>query len=62
MMVNRRMLISFDWLWFLSLLLLAAAGLTAIWSTTEGNQHQLLPWPADHLSVPVLVVFLVRFT
>ena len=37
MIVNRRMLISFDWLWFLSLLLLAAAGLTAIWSTTQAT-------------------------
>jgi rod shape determining protein RodA len=37
MIVNRRMLISFDWLWFLSLLLLSAAGLTAIWSTTQGT-------------------------
>jgi rod shape determining protein RodA len=30
-------MLSFDWLWFLSLLLLAAAGLTAIWSTTQGT-------------------------
>jgi len=37
MIVNRRMLVSFDWLWFLSLLLLSAAGLTAIWSTTQGT-------------------------
>jgi rod shape determining protein RodA len=37
MIVNRRMLISFDWLWFLSLLLLTAAGLAAIWSTTQGT-------------------------
>jgi rod shape determining protein RodA len=37
MIVNRRMLIRFDWLWFLSLLLLSAAGLTAIWSTTQGT-------------------------
>lgn len=34
---NPRLMLSFDWLWFLSLLLLAAAGLTAIWSTTQGT-------------------------
>jgi rod shape determining protein RodA len=37
MRLNRRMLISFDWLWFFSMLLMAAAGLTAIWSTTQGT-------------------------
>lgn len=37
MRLNRRLLLSFDWLWFLSLILLAAAGLTAIWSTTQGT-------------------------
>jgi|WetSurMetagenome_2_1015567.scaffolds.fasta_scaffold101480_2 rod shape determining protein RodA len=34
--VDRRLLLSFDWLWFLALLLLSAAGVVAIWSTT-GN-------------------------
>jgi rod shape determining protein RodA len=34
---NRRLLISFDWLWFLAILLLAGAGVAAIWSTTEGT-------------------------
>jgi rod shape determining protein RodA len=37
MRLNRRLLLSFDWLWLLSLLLLAGAGLTAIWSTTQGT-------------------------
>ncbi|MBP1596279.1 MAG: rod shape-determining protein RodA [Acidobacteria bacterium] len=37
MRLDRRMALSFDWLWFLSLLLLSAAGLTAIWSTTQGT-------------------------
>ena len=35
MIFNRRLLISFDWLWFFAVLLLAGAGLVAIWSTTE---------------------------
>jgi len=37
MNINRRFLLSFDWLWFLALLCLAAAGVLAIWSTTEGT-------------------------
>ncbi len=37
MIFNRRLLISFDWLWFLAVLLLTAAGVAAIWSTTEGT-------------------------
>jgi len=35
--VDRRLLISFDWLWFLALLVLSSAGITAIWSTTDGT-------------------------
>lgn len=37
MRMNRRLLLSFDWLGFLAVLLLAFAGLVAIWSTTEGT-------------------------
>jgi rod shape determining protein RodA len=37
MKLDRRLLLNFDWLWFLSLLLLSAAGLAAIWSTTQGT-------------------------
>ncbi len=37
MIFNRRLLISFDWLWLLAVLLLTAAGVAAIWSTTEGT-------------------------
>jgi rod shape determining protein RodA len=37
MRFNQRLLLSFDWLWFLAVLVLASAGLTAIWSTTEGT-------------------------
>jgi len=37
MTLNRRLLVSFDWIWFLSVLILGAAGVTAIWSTTEGT-------------------------
>ncbi len=37
MKIDRRYLLSFDWLWFLALLCLASAGLAAIWSTTEGT-------------------------
>ena len=37
MNINRRLLLSFDWLWFLALVGLASAGLLAIWSTTEGT-------------------------
>jgi rod shape determining protein RodA len=34
---KHRLLLSFDWLWFFCLLGLSAAGLLAIWSTTEGT-------------------------
>ncbi len=37
MKVNRRLFFSFDWIWFLGLLMLAGAGLVAIWSTTRGT-------------------------
>jgi rod shape determining protein RodA len=35
--VDRRLLLSFDWLWFLAILLLSAVGIAAIWSTTGGT-------------------------
>ena len=35
--LDRRVLRSFDWLWFLALLALAGAGIMAIWSTTSGT-------------------------
>jgi rod shape determining protein RodA len=34
---DRRLLLGFDWLWFLALLALSAAGATEIWSTTNGT-------------------------
>jgi rod shape determining protein RodA len=34
---DRRLLLSFDWLLFLSILTLSIAGITAIWSTTDGT-------------------------
>jgi len=37
MRLNQRLFVSFDWLWFLCLLLLSGAGLAAIWSTTQGT-------------------------
>jgi len=35
--LDKRLLFSFDWLWFLALLGLAGAGALAIWSTTSGT-------------------------
>ncbi len=35
--IDQRLLLSFDWLWFLALLALSAAGVAAIWSTTDGT-------------------------
>jgi rod shape determining protein RodA len=35
--VDRRLLLSFDWLLFLAILLLSGAGAAAIWSTTDGT-------------------------
>lgn len=37
MRIDRRSLLSFDWLWFLALLALSGAGLLGIWSTTDGT-------------------------
>jgi len=34
---DQRILLSFDWLWFLALLALSGAGIAAIWSTTDGT-------------------------
>lgn len=34
---DQRLLLSFDWLWFLALLALSGAGIVAIWSTTDGT-------------------------
>lgn len=34
---DQRLLLSFDWLWFLALLALSGAGVAAIWSTTDGT-------------------------
>jgi len=31
------LLLSFDWLWFLTLVALSGAGIVAIWSTTDGT-------------------------
>ncbi len=35
--MDQRLLLSFDWLWFLALLVLSCAGCAAIWSTTGGT-------------------------
>ena len=37
MQINRRLLLGFDWFWFVSLLALSGLGLLAIWSTTDGT-------------------------
>ncbi len=37
MSLDRRFIISFDWMWFLALLALTGGGLVTIWSTTEGT-------------------------
>lgn len=59
MKLNRRLLVSFDWIWFTGLLLLALAGLTAIWSTTQGtNLSYYLARQFVYLCLS-LVVFLI---
>jgi rod shape determining protein RodA len=35
--VDERLILSFDWLWFLALLALSGAGVAVIWSTTDGT-------------------------
>jgi rod shape determining protein RodA len=34
---DQRLLLSFDWLWFLAVIALSCAGVAAIWSTTDGT-------------------------
>jgi len=59
MRLDRRSLLSFDWLWFFALLMLSAAGLTAIWSTTQGTSiSYYLGRQALYLCLS-LVIFLV---
>lgn len=59
MKMNRRLFLSFDWIWFMGLILLAAAGLTAIWSTTRGtNLSYYLNRQFIYLCLS-LVVFLI---
>ena len=59
MRINRRFLISFDWLWFFALLALSGAGLLAIWSTTEGtNLNSYFGRQIVYLSI-ALLTFLV---
>jgi rod shape determining protein RodA len=56
---NRRLVLSFDWLWFVGLLLLSGAGIAAIWSTTRGtNLSYYLSRQLIYLCLS-LVVFLV---
>jgi len=35
--IDERLILSFDWLWFLALLVLSGVGIAAIWSTTDGT-------------------------
>jgi rod shape determining protein RodA len=35
--LDQRLILGFDWLWFLAMLALSAAGVAAIWSTTDGT-------------------------
>jgi rod shape determining protein RodA len=54
--VDRRLLLSFDWLWFLAILLLSATGVAAIWSTTDGTSlHSYLDKQLIYLCCSLLV-------
>jgi rod shape determining protein RodA len=35
--MDRRLLLGFDWIWFLTILALSGSGIVAIWSTTDGT-------------------------
>ncbi len=62
MKLDRRVLLSFDWLWFLGLLALATAGVLTIWSTTQGTGiesyfgRQIL-----YLGTAVLIFFVLLY-
>ncbi len=59
MKINRRLMLSFDWVWLLALLGLVGAGLLAIWSTTVGtNLSSYLGRQVVYLCVG-LVAFLI---
>ncbi len=62
MKLNRRLFVSFDWIWFLSLMLLAGAGLAAIWSTTRGtNLNYYLGRQFIYLCLSLLVFLVVLY-
>lgn len=59
MKINRRLMLSFDWIWLLALLGLAGTGLLAIWSTTVGTSlNSYLGRQVVYLCI-ALVAFLV---
>ncbi len=62
MKFNRRLLLSFDWLWFLALLCLSSAGLVAIWSTTGGTSlHSYFGRQVMYLSIALLAFLIVLY-
>jgi rod shape determining protein RodA len=61
--LDRRLLLSFDWLWFLALLALSAAGAVEIWSTTNSTSlnsyfgKQLIYWCCGLIAFFILLSF-----
>ena len=59
-LLDKRLLRSFDWLWLLALLALAGAGIMAIWSTTSGTGlHSYFGRQLIFLSCALLVFFVL---
>jgi rod shape determining protein RodA len=62
MQFNRRLLLGFDWYWFISLLALSGLGLLAIWSTTDGtNLNSYFGRQFFYFCVALLVFLLLLY-
>jgi rod shape determining protein RodA len=60
--VDQRLILSFDWLWFLALLALSGVGVTAIWSTTDGtNLHSYFAKQIIYVCCGLLVFLAVLY-
>jgi rod shape determining protein RodA len=60
--LDRRLLLSFDWWWFLTLAALSGAGVTAIWSTTDGTSlHSYFGKQLIYLCFSLLIFFLLSY-
>jgi rod shape determining protein RodA len=60
--LDRRLLLNFDWWWFMTLIMLSGAGILAIWSTTDGTTlNSYFGKQLVYLGFSLLVFFLLSY-